>query len=75
MLASWITLKETHPPLALMDRILDEVDYHSYIDDGTDEGRDRWENVLELRRLAAEFQDLGLEAFLERVALVSDQIL
>jgi DNA helicase-2/ATP-dependent DNA helicase PcrA len=73
MLASWITLKETHPPLALMDRILDEVDYHSYIDDGTDEGRDRWENVLELRRLAAEFQDLGLEAFLERVALVSDQ--
>jgi len=66
-------LKETNPPLVLMDRILEEVDYHSYIDDGTDEGRDRWENVLELRRLAAEFQELGLEAFLERVALVSDQ--
>jgi len=73
MLANWISLKETNPPLVLMDRILEEVDYHSYIDDGTDEGRDRWENVLELRRLAAEFQELGLEAFLERVALVSDQ--
>ncbi len=60
-------------PWCLMDRILEESDYHSYIDDGTDEGRDRWENVLELRRLAAEFQDQGLEAFLERVALVSDQ--
>ena len=40
-----------------MDRILEETDYHSYIDDGTDEGHDRWENVLELRRLAAEYQD------------------
>jgi DNA helicase-2/ATP-dependent DNA helicase PcrA len=73
LLASWVGYKETYPPLLLMDRILEESDYHAYIDDGTDEGRDRWENVLELRRLAAEFQDQGLEAFLERVALVSDQ--
>ena len=29
--------------------------------------------MLELRRLAAEYQDQGLEAFLEQVALVSDQ--
>jgi DNA helicase-2/ATP-dependent DNA helicase PcrA len=56
-----------------MDRILEDVDYHSFIDDGTDEGHDRWDNVLELRRLAAEYQEQGLEAFLERVALVSDQ--
>jgi DNA helicase-2/ATP-dependent DNA helicase PcrA len=56
-----------------MDRILEDVDYHSYIDDGTDEGHDRWENVLELRRLAAEYQEQNLEAFLEQVALVSDQ--
>jgi DNA helicase-2/ATP-dependent DNA helicase PcrA len=73
LLSGWIGLKESYPPLALMDRILEDADYHSYIDDGSDEGRDRWENVLELRRLAAEFQDQGLEAFLERVALVSDQ--
>lgn len=73
LLANWVGLKQTLSPLALMDHILEQTDYHSYIDDGTDEGHDRWENVLELRRLAAEFQDQGLEAFLERVALVSDQ--
>ncbi len=71
LLANWITQKEGMSPLALMDRILEETGYHSYIDDGSDEGHDRWDNVLELRRVAAEHQDL--EAFLEQVALVSDQ--
>ncbi len=69
----WRALSTTLPPLSLMDRILEQVDYQSYLDDGTDEGRDRWENVLELRRLAAEYQEQGLETFLEQVALVSDQ--
>jgi DNA helicase-2/ATP-dependent DNA helicase PcrA len=72
-LAGWIAERNTLAPLQLMDRILTEVDYHAYIDDGTDEGHERWENVMELRRLAAEFAESGLEAFLERVALVSDQ--
>jgi DNA helicase-2/ATP-dependent DNA helicase PcrA len=73
LLASWVDKKEIFPPLALMDLILEDIHYRDYIDDGTEEGQDRWENVLELKRLAAEFQDQGLEAFLERVALVSDQ--
>ena len=60
-------------PLDLMDRILEDIDYRSYIDDGSDEGRDRWDNIQELRRLAGEFQDAGLDAFLENIALVSDQ--
>jgi DNA helicase II / ATP-dependent DNA helicase PcrA len=72
-LSSWRGLATELPPLALMDRILEETDYHAYIDDGTDEGHERWENVMELRRLAAEYSDQGLDAFLERVALVSDQ--
>jgi DNA helicase-2/ATP-dependent DNA helicase PcrA len=72
-LANWSALKDELPPLALMDRILDNIDFHAYVDDGTDEGHDRWENVLELRRLAAEYQEMGLEAFLEQIALVSDQ--
>ncbi len=71
--ANWTALKDQVPPMALMDRVLEDTDYHSFVDDGTDEGRDRWENVLELRRLAADFQEQGLEAFLEQVALVSDQ--
>jgi DNA helicase-2/ATP-dependent DNA helicase PcrA len=73
MLSNWINLKEKIQPLALMDRILEDVDYQTYIDDGSDEGHSRWENVLELRRLAAEYQEEGLGAFLEQVALVSDQ--
>ena len=73
LLARWRALSATLTPLSLMDRILEDVGYQSYLDDGTDEGRDRWENVLELRRLAAEYQDQGLDAFLEQVALVSDQ--
>ena len=71
--AKWVDSKKNLPPLALMDEILEDSNLRSFIDDGTDEGRDRWENVLELRRLAGDFQELGLEAFLEQVALVSDQ--
>ena len=60
-------------PVNLMDLILEDIGYQAYLDDGTEAGRERWENVLELRRLAAEFYEQGLDAFLERVALVSDQ--
>ncbi|MDD2694704.1 MAG: 3'-5' exonuclease, partial [Anaerolineales bacterium] len=73
LLAGWRALRESHSPVQLMDRILQDVDYRAYIDDGTEEGQDRWDNLVELRRLAAEFQAQGLEAFLEQVALVSDQ--
>jgi DNA helicase II / ATP-dependent DNA helicase PcrA len=70
---SWLAIKDKYQPLALLDRILEDVHYHTYIDDGTEEGQDRWDNVMELRRLAAEYQEQDLSAFLERVALVSDQ--
>jgi DNA helicase-2/ATP-dependent DNA helicase PcrA len=73
LLKGWIAMKADVPPLALIDRILEDTDYHFYIDDGTPEGQDRWENVMELRRLASEFQEQGLQSFLEQVALVSDQ--
>ena len=73
LLSGWSALKAGISPLALVDRILEDVDYQSYIDDGTDEGHDRWENVMELRRLAAEHQEEGMGAFLEQIALVSDQ--
>jgi DNA helicase II / ATP-dependent DNA helicase PcrA len=73
LLAEWRDSLPATAPLKLMDQVLEDVDYYSYINDGTDEGQERWENVLELRRLAAEFTEQPLEAFLERVALVSDQ--
>ena len=73
LLANWKELGKQLSTLELMDRIIEETGFRGYIDDGTDEGHDRWENVEELRRLAAEYQSKGLEIFLEVVALVSDQ--
>jgi DNA helicase II / ATP-dependent DNA helicase PcrA len=73
LLSNWHGMANVASPLTLLDRIVDDSGYRDYIDDGTDEGRDRWENVLELRRLAAERQDRSLDIFLEEIALVSDQ--
>ncbi|UCD43463.1 MAG: UvrD-helicase domain-containing protein [Chloroflexota bacterium] len=69
----WREIKDDITPLQLLDQIIEDTGYRDYIDDGSDEGRDRWENVMELRRLADEFKVDGLDPFLERVALVSDQ--
>jgi DNA helicase-2/ATP-dependent DNA helicase PcrA len=57
----------------LIDRVLTEAGFRPYLDDGTEEGADRWANVLELRGVAAELGASGLVEFLEQVALVSDQ--
>ncbi len=73
LLGRWTAQAGELNPLQLMDRILDDTDYHGYIDDGSDEGVDRWENVMELRRLAGEYQERSLSEFLENIALVSDQ--
>ncbi len=73
LLSRWTGETGELAPLYIMDRILDDTDYHGFIDDGTDEGNDRWENVMELRRLASEYQDRTMSEFLENIALVSDQ--
>jgi ATP-dependent DNA helicase UvrD/PcrA len=57
----------------LFDRVIADIGYKDHIDDGTEEGKDRWENVLELRRLAEEYATRTLPEFLENIALVSDQ--
>ena len=72
-LAEWRRLKDTLPLPALFDRILDDIGYHDYVDDQSEEGQDRWANVQELRNIAYEHEDRGLVEFLENVALVSDQ--
>lgn len=60
--------------LELLDFILDKTSYKAYLDDGSDESQARWENVQELRTVAAEFATAGpqesLQSFLENVALV-----
>lgn len=73
LLANWQQARDTLSLIELFDRILADVGYEAYINDGSEEGQDRWENVQELRRLAFEYRERGLSAFLEDLALVSDQ--
>lgn len=62
--------------LDLFDLILERTGYPRYLRDGTEEGEDRWANILELRSVAQGYADLpgeqALTTFLEEVALVSD---
>lgn len=59
----------------LFDLVVGSSGYKDYIL-GLADGEERWENILELRTVAQEYQDLkppeGLAAFLEGVTLVSD---
>ncbi|CAN5490131.1 UvrD-helicase domain-containing protein [soil metagenome] len=65
------------PPSAIFDAALERSGLQAVIQDGTDDGEERWTNVSELRNHAAEFDEIaapeGLARFLEEVALVSDQ--
>ncbi len=71
LLYAWITVSEGSGVGDLFDLILEQTRYREYIDDGTDEGQDRWDNVMELRGVAAN-PNLTLSEFLEQVALVSE---
>jgi DNA helicase-2/ATP-dependent DNA helicase PcrA len=76
LLAELIAAREKLNVLELLDLILEKSGYSDYIRDGTEEGEDRWNNILELRTVAREYLDLppetSLTTFLEEVALVSD---
>ena len=77
LLAKWMAAKDGLTVAALLDRIAEESGYATWLRDGTEEGEDRWANLQELRSVAAHYEDfppdLRLTAFLEEVALVSDQ--
>jgi len=73
MLRSWRDCAEKNLITVLFDRILEDVGYQAHIQDQSEEGLDRWENVLELRMVVLEYEEQGLQAFLESMALVADQ--
>jgi len=60
----------------VLDLLLERTGYARYLQDGTEEGQARWENIMELRTVARQYADLppelALTSFLEEVALVSD---
>ncbi|HVU59479.1 MAG TPA: UvrD-helicase domain-containing protein [Candidatus Saccharimonadales bacterium] len=71
-IAALRVVAETATPAALIDSLLRRIDYLHFLDDGTPQGEARQENVRELLSVAQEYQAMGLEGFLEEVALVSD---
>ena len=60
----------------LLDTLLERTKYHDYLQEKVEHPDERWENVMELRTVAQEFEDLdppeGLFELLERFALVAD---
>ncbi len=57
--------------LEILDLILEKTGYLEYLDDGTDQGKYRVENVKELRSVAEQFPNLII--FLENVTLVESE--
>lgn len=56
--------------LNLLDLILKQTEYLEYLDDGSEQGKVRVENVKELRSVAEKFPNLT--QFLENVSLIQD---
>ena len=61
----------------LLDALLEESGYRAMLLDGSQEGEDRWANLLELREVVARYDDLepddAVDRLLEETALVADQ--
>jgi len=75
LMEEFITRSRELDLVDLFDLVTQKSGYEHYLQSGKD-GEERWENVLELRTVTAEYRHLpppeGLSAFLEGVALVSD---
>jgi DNA helicase-2/ATP-dependent DNA helicase PcrA len=76
LLDSWVARRDKVDVGSLLDLVVAESGYGRYVNDGTEEGRDRWENIQELRGVASDYArsafDDPLTEFLEDVSLVSD---
>jgi DNA helicase-2/ATP-dependent DNA helicase PcrA len=61
----------------LLDEVLEASGYRAMLADGSEEGEERWANLLELRSVTTRYDDLSpedaLDRFLEETALVADQ--
>jgi DNA helicase-2/ATP-dependent DNA helicase PcrA len=61
----------------LLDAVLEQTGYRQMLLDGSEEGEDRWANLVELREVVTRYADLepedALDRLLEETALVADQ--
>lgn len=63
---------DTLAPDVLLAAVIKRTGYMAFLDDKTLQGESRQENVRELLSVAQGYQTVGLQQFLEEVALVSD---
>jgi DNA helicase II / ATP-dependent DNA helicase PcrA len=71
-LIRWQELRESRPAVAVLSDILDRTKYRFVLNDGTDEGRERIENVESFYGRAMEAGNVSVNDFLEQTTLVSD---
>ena len=64
--------KKMPTPAELIDKVLESTDYIQLLDDGTDAGLMRVENVKELKSVASEYENL--QTLLENIALMEGKI-
>ena len=76
MMEKLIEFSKQVPVVDLVDRVVEDTGFRSYIQNDDDRPQERWENVLELRNTAQEFNAEtppdGLATLLERLSLVAD---
>jgi len=76
MMEKLIELSHNAPVVDLVDRVVEDSGFRSFIQGSDDKPQERWENILELRSTAQEFNAEtppdGLATLLERLALVAD---
>jgi DNA helicase-2/ATP-dependent DNA helicase PcrA len=77
LIGGLVTVAAGEPASSVLEACLERSGLRAALEDGTEEGEERWANLVELRNHAAEFDEVaapeGLARFLEEVALVSDQ--
>lgn len=64
----WLNAKKTYTTEKLMDKVLMDTEYLTWLNDGTEENQIRIENIKELKSVASQFTKI--EEFLENVALI-----
>ncbi len=76
MMEKLIELGRKAPVVDLVDHVVEDTGFRSHIQGSDDRPQERWENILELRNTAQEFNAEtppdGLATLLERLSLVAD---
>ncbi len=65
-------MKDEYRPSQFIDAVVKRTEFLQHLDDESPQSAERIENVKELSSVAREYDDVGLDGFLEEVALISD---